>query len=357
MGFAFGKNFRIRVFGKSHGKKIGVVVSGVPQGIAINRQGIQAELDRRRPGQSRFTTQRNEPDEVVIESGIRNGRTTGAPIKMAIFNKDVQSKPYEALASTPRPGHADFTAREKYGEKADLRGGGYFSGRMTACFVMAGAIAKAILRKRGIKALAYIKKMGSISARELKDSEIGSLTYKSDVRCPDKAAEKKMKKLIGRLKREGDSVGAVIECRILNVPAGMGEPMFGSIESSISRFVFAIPATKGIEFGSGFEAARMRGSEHNDRFAKLKGKVITLSNNAGGILGGLANGMPIVFRVAFKPTSSIAKEQVTLNVKTGRMEKLQVGGRHDPCIAIRAVPVVESAAAICMADYILGDEK
>ena len=357
MTFVFGNKFRIRVFGKSHSKKIGVVISGVPRGLGVSEKDIQSELDKRRPGQSDLTTTRNELDQVKIVCGIENGTTTGGKIQLEIENRDVDSKTYAENSKIPRPGHADFSAIAKFGGKVDLRGGGFFSGRMTACFVMAGAVAKAILRKEGIETIAFIRKIGSVEAGEIPDKLAKEKTYLSKIRCPEENAAEKMEKAILDAKAEGDSLGGVIECRVIGMKAGLGEPMFGSIESRIAQFVFAIPATKGIEFGSGFKAAEMKGSEHNDRFAMENGKVVTLSNNAGGILGGISNGMPIVFRVAFKPTSSIAKEQETLNLDSGKMEKLSVKGRHDPCIAIRAVPVVESAAAICIADCILGDKN
>jgi chorismate synthase len=353
--FRFGEEFKVRVFGTSHGPQIGVEIEGCPEGIEIGQGQIQRELDRRKPGQSAISTQRSEEDSVIIESGIANGETTGEKIRMLIKNRDADSSAYEAIRFTPRPGHADFPARAKYGMDADLSGGAFFSGRMTACMVMAGAVAKAIIAKRGIEATATAIQIGKIKIeRIITDDEIRKNTFGNPVRAAAPEIIEEMATEIGAAKAKGDSVGGVIECRIFGVPAGAGNPMFRSVESRIASAMFAIPAVKGIEFGSGFEGAKLLGSQNNDEFVVRHGRVKTKTNNAGGILGGLATGMPIVFRVAIKPASSIAKEQKTVDLRTVQPAKISVGGRHDPCIVPRAVSVVENVAAIVIADILLG---
>lgn len=353
--FASGKKFRINVFGSSHGKEVGVEIEGCPAGVAVSEAEIQLQLDRRKPGQSSLVSGRREEDTVVIESGIANGKTTGGKIRMLVKNKDVKSKDYERMHDVPRPGHADFPATVKYGSAEP--GGGFFSGRMTAAFVMAGAVAKKLLEGRGVKTMAFAKSIGSVAVeREVSDEEIAGETYKNTAHTAAKEKAEAMAAEVERARNEGDSVGGIVECRIVGVPAGAGQPMFESIESRLASAVFAIPAVKGIEFGAGFAAAKMKGSENNDEFALRDGKVATKTNNAGGILGGLASGMPIVFRVAFKPTSSIFKPQKSVNLKSMKDEELRISGRHDPCIAIRAVPVVENVAEIVMADILLSEE-
>jgi len=354
--FSFGENFRITVFGSSHGPHVGVEIEGCPNGLSIGENEIQMELDRRKPGGSPLVSGRKEDDRLIVESGIKNGKTTGEKIRMLVKNTDAKPQHYAAFGKTPRPGHADYTAAVKYG-KAES-GGGFFSGRMTAAFVMAGAIAKKLLLARGVRTLAFARQIGSVKLEgEITDQMILENTYSNDMHTADMAVAKKMSDAVKKARNSGDSIGGIVECRINGVPAGVGEPMFGSIESSISQAIFAIPAAKGIEFGAGFAAAGMRGSEHNDAFYSEGGKVLTRTNNAGGILGGLSSGMPIVFRVAFKPTASIFMEQETVNLQTMQREKLRIQGRHDPCIAIRAVTVVENIAAICMADILLRKEE
>jgi 3-phosphoshikimate 1-carboxyvinyltransferase len=347
-----GKHLRISVYGSSHGRKIGVRISGVPAGLKIGRDFIQTELEKRR-SYGALTTTRREKDEVMILAGIENDITTGKDIEMEIENKDVRSRDYEKIRDTPRPGHADYTARVKYGGGLDMRGGGFFSGRMTACSVMAGAVAKKLLEQQGIQVMAFVKQIGDIALdKELTEAEI-SKAYGYETRCPDPETSEKMKEEILKAKEEGDSVGGMIECRITGVPAGLGEPLFDSVESVITHAVFSIPAVKGIEFGSGFSSVIMRGSEHNDRYKIEKGLLITGTNNAGGALGGISTGMPIVFRVALKPTSSIDREQKTVDLKSLKETKLKIEGRHDPCIALRAPVVVESMAALTLADLLL----
>lgn len=316
----FGHNFRISLFGESHGKAVGVVIDGVPAGIALSEEDLAEDLARRKGG-ALGTTARVESDSPELLSGIYNGHTTGAPIAILFRNEQQHSDDYSALADTPRPGHADWVAKQKFGGWNDSRGGGHFSGRLTVALVAAGVIAKKIA---GATIQARIVEIGGES-----DSQ-------------------KWEKMLGEVERDGDSLGGVVECRAEGVEVGLGEPFFDSLESTISHLLFAIPAVRGVEFGDGFEAARMRGSEHNDPIISADGT--TARNGAGGINGGISNGNPIVVRVAVKPTSSIAKEQQTLNTSTGNIEPLRIGGRHDRCIALRAAVVVEAAVAIALAD-------
>lgn len=354
--FSFGRAFRISVFGSSHGPHVGVEVEGCPKGLEISEGEIQRELDRRKPGSGPLVSGRKEEDVLIVESGIKNGKATGGRIRMLVKNNDANPAHYAAFGKTPRPGHADFTSGIKYG-KADS-GGGFFSGRMTAAFVMAGAVAKKLLLARGISTLAFARQIGGVKLEGgVSDKMILENTYGNDVRTADMVVARKMSAAVEKAKNAGNSIGGIVECRVTGVPPGIGEPMFCSIESSISRAIFAIPAAKGIEFGAGFASAGMLGSEHNDAFYFEGGKVRTRTNNAGGVLGGLSSGMPIVFRVAFKPTASIFMEQETVNLETHSSARLRIQGRHDPCIAIRAVPVVENVAAFCMADILLGNEE
>ncbi|MFA6329746.1 MAG: chorismate synthase [Candidatus Micrarchaeia archaeon] len=351
--FEFGSAFRIKVFGSSHGPHIGVEIKGCPAGVKVSEQEIQEQLDRRRPGQSALTTQRKEPDIVEIQSGMADGITTGDPICMIIRNRDAAPKAYDNLKDTPRPGHADFPARVKYPD-LDLSGGAFFSGRMTACMVMAGAVAKKMLQKEGIVTMAFLQAAGkAVAEKPVSEEEIQKNTYANAAHAATAKDAERMAAEMESARKNGDSVGGVVEARITGLPVGTGGPLFGSLESRLSSALFAIPAVKGVEFGSGFAGARMHGSENNDAFAILNGKVVTKTNNAGGILGGLATGMPVVLRVAFKPTPSIARPQDTVNLSTMKETRIEITGRHDPCVAVRAVPVVESVAAICIADILL----
>ncbi|MFH1107418.1 MAG: chorismate synthase [Candidatus Micrarchaeota archaeon] len=349
--FTFGSSFQVKVLGSSHGPFVGVEVRGVPAGLEVSEEEIQRELDKRKPGQNSLTTQRREEDRLVVLSGLNDGRTTGGVLRMKIENKDVRMKDYSQFASIPRPGHADMTSVEKFGKT--FPGGGVFSGRMTAAFVMAGAVAKALIRRQGIRVNAHLCQAGKVRIRrQVSDKELAEVPWSNDVHTAAAESAGELAAEIDGARRDGDSVGGLVECRIRGLKPGLGDPMFGSIESRISAAAFAIPAVKGIEFGSGFEGATWRGSRNNDAFALEGGKVVTKTNNCGGILGGLATGMPIVFRAAFKPTSSIAREQKTLDLATGRKARLRIAGRHDPCIAIRAVPVVEAIAAMVIADIV-----
>lgn len=347
-----GEKLQISVYGSSHGKRIGVKISGVVAGTEMTKEYIQNELNKRR-SYTKLSTGRMEKDEVIIVSGIKNGITSGEQIIMEIENKDVKGKDYEKILNTPRPGHADYNALIKYDCIVDMRGGGFFSGRMTACLVMAGAVAKKILEKQGVVVRAYAKQIGKVKLeKELSEEEIGK-TYKYETRCPDHETSELMKKEILNAKENGDSVGGIVECNVYGMAIGIGEPLFNSVESSIAHGIFSIPAIKGIEFGSGFSCAEMKGSEHNDEYIFKNGKTSTITNNAGGIQGGISNGMPIVFRVAIKPTSSISKEQKTIDVKNSKETSITIEGRHDPCIVVRVPVVVESMTAIMLADLLM----
>jgi len=348
-----GNLFKITTFGESHGKVIGVVIDGVPAGLRINKKFIQDELNRRRPGRTEISTARNEEDKVEILSGVLNDYSTGAPICMIIKNKNVRSEDYSTIRTTPRPGHADLVSNFKYSGFNDFRGGGIFSGRITASFVMAGAIAKQILMSENIDVTAYTIQIGKITAEPQKFEQIKKQRDLNDVLCPDQNTAKKMVEEILKAKKENDSVGGIIQCVIQGVPMGVGEPIFSSIESELSKAIFSIPAVKGIEFGLGFRAAGLRGSQNNDPIILKDGIITTETNNSGGILGGISVGTPIWFNVAIKPTSSISKKQKTVDLKHMKETELTVPGRHDPCIVPRAVSVIESISAIVILDLLM----
>jgi chorismate synthase len=348
-GNSLGKYFRITTFGESHGTAVGVLIDGVSPNLPISVSEIQKELDRRRPGQSPVTTTRAESDRVQILSGIFRNKTLGTPICLLVWNNDQNPDAYKKIKDLFRPGHAGFTYLAKYGIQ-DYRGGGRSSGRETAGRVAAGAIAKAILARRGIKIIAYTKEVGSISAKTFDYDQIEN----NPVRCPDPEAARKMLNKILRVKKEGDSLGGIVEAVVLNCPAGLGDPVFDKLEADLAKALLSIPAVKGFEIGSGFSAARMKGSEHNDEFyldRKLR-KIRTRTNHAGGILGGISNGEDIILRVAVKPPSSIPKSQTTTDIH-GHKRSISVEGRHDPCLCPRVVPVVESMIALVLADHLL----
>jgi len=353
MSNSIGSQFVVTSFGESHGRCVGVVVDGCPAGLPIGIDEIQAEVDRRKPQSSAGGTGRREEDRVEVLSGILNGASTGAPVCMLAWNKDADSSAYEEVISAPRPGHADYTAFLKYGKYNDFRGGGRFSGRITAGFVMAGAIARKLLALSGVEIIAHTLQIGDIRAAPHPSDITRKNVDKSAVRCADTAAAAKMIRLIKDVQKQADSIGGIVEVLALNVPAGLGEPVFDTLEGELSKAFFAIPAARGVEFGAGFAAAAMQGSQHNDLFSLSGKKLVTLTNNAGGISGGLSNGMPIVARVAFKPTASIGKSQVTVDLKTGRKVDLSIRGRHDSCIVPRAAPVVEAMAALVLCDFAL----
>ncbi len=348
-GNTFGRVFRVTTFGESHGRAVGCVVDGCPSGVSIAQEDIQRELDRRRPGQSSLVTQRKEEDKVEILSGIFQGKTTGTPIAMIIYNKDVKSEHYEAIKHIPRPGHADLTYYLKYRHR-DYRGGGRSSGRETAARVAAGAIAKKLLSYLGVEVIGYTLSIAGIVASDLSNLERAESSL---VRCPDPEASKKMIEAIERARAEGDSVGGVVEVVAKGVPPGLGEPVFDKLDAELAKAVMSVGAVKGVEIGSGFRCAQMRGSEHNDQFY-FDGEVIkSHTNNAGGILGGISTGMPIVVRAAVKPTPSISKPQRSVNLLTKEEVEIRVEGRHDPCIVPRIVPVLEAMVAITLADFAL----
>jgi chorismate synthase len=353
-GNSIGKEFVVTSLGESHSKCVGVVIDGCPAGVPLSEKDVQTELDRRIPPQPKIVSGRIEKDKVELLSGVFNGFTTGAPIAMLVANKEADSSDYEAIKNLPRPGHADYPARIKYGGFNDYRGGGRFSGRVTVALIMAGAVAKKLLSAFDAEVLAYTKAIGNVKmGKALSPEEIRKRRYKAAVRCPDLACAEAMEEAIVNARKEGDSLGGVIECLALNVPVGVGEPLFDALDADIAKILMAVPAVKGVEFGVGFKAAELKGSENNDAYRMKQGKVVTLTNNAGGILGGLSSGMPIIVRVAVKPTSSIAKEQRTVNLRSMEDAKIKVGGRHDPCVVPKAVPVVEAAVATVLADHMI----
>ena len=348
-----GLALRLSIFGQSHSEAIGMTIDGLPAGLAIDLDKLQAFLNRRAPGQNDWSTPRKEEDRPEFLCGLKDGFTCGAPLTAIIHNNNTRPKDYSQLKITPRPGHADYTAEVKYRGFQDYSGGGHFSGRLTAPLCIAGGVLKQMLESKGITVDARIESIAGIRD----DSPFTASV--ADKRFPvvDDAIGEQMREAIRAARAEGDSVGGVIECVVRGLPVGLGEPIFDGIENQIARAVFAVPAVKGIEFGAGFAAANMRGSENNDPFTVRDGRIETLTNNAGGILGGISNGMPVVFRAAVKPTPSIAKEQQSVNLNTMQPEALSITGRHDPCIVPRAVPVIEAAAALAISDLILGESK
>jgi len=356
MSSQYGKKLKISVFGQSHGKGIGVTVEGLPSGERIDRDQLMAFMARRAPGQSNLTTSRREKDEPKFLSGLENDTTCGFPLCAVIENTDTRSGDYAGLTKTPRPGHADYTALLRYGDSVDMRGGGHFSGRLTAPLCIIGGIAKQILARRGIYVGAHIKAIAGMQdesfplypTKEIFDT----VAAKSLAVIDDKAGEQ-MRAEIEKASAELDSVGGIVECAVIGMPAGIGSPMFDGIENRIAQAIFGISAVKGVEFGAGFKAAEMRGSENNDPFTVKDGKIVTETNNCGGILGGISNGMPIVVRAAFKPTPSIARAQQTVNTETLEPATLEIKGRHDPCIVVRAVPVVEAVVATVILDMLM----
>lgn len=351
-GNSFGEIFRITTFGESHGKAIGVVIDGCPAGLEIDFAFLQQELDRRKPGQSAITTQRKESDTFEILSGIFEGRTLGSPIAITIKNEDPKPEDYTHLKEAYRPSHADFTYQMKYGLR-DHRGGGRASARETAARVMAGAIAKQILKKAGVEIAAYVSAVGNISL-EKNYSELDlQRTDSNIVRCPDAETANRMIDLIQETKAKGDTVGGIISCVIKHAPVGLGEPVFDKLHADLGKAMLSINAVHGFEYGSGFAGTRMNGSEHNDIFAKNeKSETVTHTNHSGGIQGGISNGMDIYFRVGFKPVATIMQTQSTLD-KDGNETEIKGKGRHDPCVVPRAVPIVEAMAALVMVDHLL----
>ncbi len=357
MSCNFGNHIKITIFGQSHSDAIGVVIDGLPAGFKIDTNKTAAFMARRAPGQNDISTPRKEADEVKILSGVVDNITCGAPLCAVIENSNTRSGDYDKLRILPRPSHSDFTAMMKHNGFNDIRGGGNFSGRLTAPLCFAGAVCMQMLEEKGIRIGAHISSIGKTDDERfdpvnINETDFDSIHGKFFPVINDKQGEL-MRKEIYDAKSSGDSVGGTIECAIVGMPVGIGDPIFDGIENRISSAVFGIPAVKGIEFGSGFDSSRMLGSQNNDDFISVDGKIKTATNNHGGILGGISSGMPIVFRCAIKPTPSIGREQKSVNTETGAEESLVIGGRHDPCIVPRAVPCVEAAAAIVIADYIL----
>ena len=344
-----GAVLRLSVFGQSHAEAVGMTLEGLPAGLPVDPDALQSFLNRRAPGRNDWSTSRREEDCPEFLCGLKDGKTCGAPLTAIIRNRNTRSSDYEQLRCLPRPGHADYTAQLRYGGFQDVAGGGHFSGRLTAPLCIAGGILLQMLDAKGIRVEARIRAIAGIRD----DSPFTeSVAEKAFPTVSDEAGEQ-MKAAIQAARAEGDSVGGIVECVIRGVPGGLGSPMFDGVENRIAQLAFAIPAVKGVEFGSGFQAAEMRGSENNDPYTVEDGRVVTGTNHAGGILGGITTGMPVIFRVAVKPTPSIASPQQTVNLDTMQPEKLRITGRHDPCIVPRAVPVVEAVAAIAVADLIL----
>ncbi len=356
MSSCFGTLFRVSTFGESHCKAVGVVIDGCPPGLALTEADIQAQLDRRRPGQSALSTDRQEADQVTILSGTENGRTLGTPIALQVANKDQRPKDYGNMRDIPRPSHADYTYQMKYGIRASS-GGGRASARETIGTVAAGAIAAKVLKEKcNIDIVAWVTSVGEIEAGVIDATTLTRQEVDATIsRCPDRAKAAEMEALIGDLKQIGDSVGGVVACVIRNVPAGLGEPTFEKLEAKLAQAMLAIPATKGFEIGSGFAGTRLRGSQHNDPFVQKDGRLGTLSNRSGGIQGGISNGEPITLRIAFKPPATISLPQETVDFD-GQDAILAAKGRHDPCVVPRAVPIVEGMAALVILDMLLRQE-
>lgn len=350
---SFGNIFKVTTWGESHGKAIGVVVDGCPAGIEIDEETINLDLALRSPGKSPYTSPRKEDDHCEILSGTFNGMTTGAPISIILWNKDADASKYDTVKDLLRPGHANFTYLEKYGV-FDFRGGGRASARETACRVAAGSIAKQLLKKSGVYVTAYLKQVLDIVAVVPHTANLRDLVYSNALFCPDSNASEKIMISIKSAKEAGDSVGGMVEFIIENLPVGLGDPVYEKLEANLAKAMMGLPATKGFEIGSGFDAVAMNGSTHNDRFVEKEGIIKTETNYSGGTLGGISNGMPLIARVAFKPTSSIKIPMNTVDTKgEPALFKLPQGSRHDPCVAIRAVPVVEAMVTLVVADALL----
>lgn len=350
MSGMWGSKIKISIFGESHGNAIGINIDGLPSGLELNLEDIAYEMRRRAPGKSPLSTARSEEDIPEILSGYFNGKTTGTPLCAIIRNTNTRSKDYSLLKDVMRPGHADYSGNIRYNGFNDYRGGGHFSGRITAPLVFAGAICKQILKEKGIVVAAHVKSIKDIKDKSFLDSDIdlNSVEALKTFELPliDKSIEENMRKEILEAKEDMDSVGGTIECGVFGINPGVGDPFFDSVESTLAHLLFSVPAVKGVEFGRGFELTNMRGSQANDEIYYEDGKVKTRTNNNGGILGGITNGMPIIFTIAIKPTSSIGKEQKTVNINTKENTILKVEGRHDPCIVQRAIPVIEAVTAI-----------
>ena len=356
MSGMWGNKIKVSIFGESHGNAIGINIDGLPSGLEINLEDIAYEMRRRAPGKSPLSTARSEDDIPEILSGYFNGKTTGTPLCAIIRNTNTRSKDYSLLKDVMRPGHADYSGNIRYNDFNDYRGGGHFSGRITAPLVFAGAVCKQILKEKGIIVAAHVKSIKNVKDKSFLDSTL-DLNYLNSLKSfelplIDKSIEESMRKEILEAKEDMDSVGGTIECGVFGISAGIGNPFFDSVESTLAHLLFSVPAVKGVEFGRGFELTSMRGSEANDEIYYEDGEVKTKTNNNGGILGGITNGMPIIFTTAIKPTSSIGKEQNTINISSKENTILKVEGRHDPCIVQRAIPVIEAVTAIAMVELL-----
>ena len=361
MSSVWANNLKISIFGESHGPFIGVVLDNLPAGEKIDIDEINFQMQKRAPGNNSFSSERRESDHPEIISGIFNDYTTGAPVCAIIKNQNANSSDYEKFKSIPRPGTADYTAFKKFGGYNDFRGGGHLSGRLTAPLVFCGSVCQQILKRKGISVAAHIFSVGKVFdtpfSYDVSKETLKNLRKRTELPVLDFKIKEQIKNEIDFYKSEGDSIGGSIECAVVGVKAGIGDPIFFGIENVISSLIFAIPAVKGIEFGAGFKVSNLTGSENNDQFIVENGQIQTNKNNHGGILGGISSGMPIIFRVAIKPTPSIAIEQTSVDLQKGTPEKLKIAGRHDPCIVPRAVPAVEAVASIAILDLLLGSKK
>lgn len=352
-GNTTGKIFRVTTFGSSHGIALGAVIDGCPAGISLDIEDIQVELDKRRPGTSKITTSRGETDKVQILSGVFEGKTDGTPIAMMVENQEFDSSAYEALKNTPRPGHGDYTWRSKY-HNYDYRGGGRGSGRVTIGHVMGGAVAKQILKLLNIKVVSHVTQIGNIKANTVNINQIETKIRDNPVRCADPAAARKMEELILEYKSEGNSVGGMVETVVLNPPVGLGEPVFDKLDAALAKAMMSIGSVKGVEIGAGFEVAHLSGYDTNDEYyITAEGKIRTTTNQSGGIVGGMSNGMPIVVKIAVKPTPSISQVQKTVDMDRMKDVEIEIKGRHDPCICPRITAVAEASVAMVLADHLI----
>ncbi len=357
MSSIYGENLKLSIFGQSHGAAIGMTLDGIPAGLPVDFDVLQQFLNRRAPGQNDWSTPRREEDRPEFLAGILEGYTCGAPIAAVIHNKNTRSGDYANLKDCPRPGHADYTAQIKYGGFQDPAGGGHFSGRLTAPLCIAGGLCRQWLAQRGIQIGAHISAIAGQPDDAFDPMAPQLDLIREDFPVLNQAAGEAMRTAISQSRTQGDSVGGIIECAVTGMPAGLGEPMFGGVESRLAQILYGIPAVKGVEFGAGMDAARLRGSQCNDAYEMTQGQVRTRTNHAGGILGGITNGMPVLFRVAIKPTPSISRRQQSISLSKSENTDLEIQGRHDPCIVPRAIPVVEAAAAIAIFDLILGNTQ
>ncbi|NND31291.1 MAG: chorismate synthase [Saprospiraceae bacterium] len=350
-GNTFGSHFKVMTYGESHGRAIGVVIDGCPAGLTVKQEEIQVDLDRRRPGQSAIVTQRKEGDHVEILSGVFEGRSTGTPISMIIYNQDQRSKDYGHIAEKYRPSHADFTYQEKFGHR-DYRGGGRSSARETAARVAAGAIAKALLKTQGIQVFGYVSQVGHLKLDKSHTEIDRHIIEENVIRCPDAELARQMEAFIREVRKDGDTVGGVVTGVVTGCPVGLGAPAFDKLHADLGKAMLSINACKGFEYGSGFQGVTWRGSRHNDIFEKIGDKIVTTTNHSGGIQGGISNGMDIYFRVAFKPVATIMQSQPSVD-QSGKETTVDGKGRHDPCVVPRAVAIVEAMAALVLADHLL----